>query len=305
MTRPPEVLAGGAALWRPAASSTGLELALVHRPRYDDWSLPKGKLDDGEHLVTCAAREVEEETGLTAELGRSLGEIRYPVTERDGTAATKVVRYWAARATGGAFAPNDEVDELAWLAPEEAVARLSHAHDRAVVERLLARPHDTGAVVLVRHARAGSRADWHADDRLRPLDARGVAQALGACTVLAAFGPRRVLSADLTRCVETVRPLAERLGVPVELEPALSEDAWADDPDRALARLADVVAAGDRVVLCSQGGVLPWLVRELADRDGVEVGPRVPSAKGSAWVLSTAAGRVVDAEYVDRLTPAG
>jgi 8-oxo-dGTP diphosphatase len=103
---------------------------LVHRPRYDDWSLPKGKRDPGETDEECARREVEEETGLRCRLGVELPSTRYV----DHKGRTKLVRYWAMEVLDGAFTPNDEVDEVRWVAPEEAVAMLTHPHDGAVVE---------------------------------------------------------------------------------------------------------------------------------------------------------------------------
>ena len=296
-----EVWAGGAVLWRPGPEGRP-EIALVHRPRYDDWSHPKGKLDPGEHLLTCAAREVEEETRVRAVLGRPLGEQRYPITDRDGTRAVKVVRYWAARAVDGRFVPNEEVDELAWLEPGAAAQRLTHPRDRDVLDRLLEHP-DTTTVVVVRHAHAGSRAAWSGDDRLRPLDETGRRQAQAACAVLPVFGPERVLSADLVRCVDTVAPLAARLGVPVVVEPALGDGAYEDDPDRALRRFDAIAASGRPTVLCSQGDTVPGLVSAVAARDGVRLPGKAEAAKGSAWVLSFDGGRLVDAEYVARLLP--
>ena len=107
-------------------------IALVHRPRYDDWSLPKGKLDPGESFEQAALREVVEETGLVCELRDELARVRY----RDGRGRPKLVRYWRMAVTGGEFAPNDEVDELRWLTPEQAVALLSYPHDRELVQTL-------------------------------------------------------------------------------------------------------------------------------------------------------------------------
>ncbi|MEX2275817.1 MAG: NUDIX hydrolase [Actinomycetota bacterium] len=105
-------------------------IAVVHRPRYDDWSLPKGKLDDGEAHEAAAIREVEEETGLRTELGRELPPVEY--LDRKGR--RKVVRYWVMRPLGGAFIANDEVDELRWLPVAEALDILSYAHDRELVQ---------------------------------------------------------------------------------------------------------------------------------------------------------------------------
>ncbi|MBL7492919.1 NUDIX hydrolase [Frankia sp. AgB1.9] len=134
-----EVRAAGGVVWRPAAG--GVEVVVVHRPRYDDWSLPKGKVDGDETWLAAAVREVDEETGFAVEVGVLLGDVTYPVG-RHGSApskpATKVVRYWALRVTGGAFTPNDEVDELRWLPPDQAAGLLSYDLDRDVLDRFLA-----------------------------------------------------------------------------------------------------------------------------------------------------------------------
>lgn len=106
-------------------------IAVVHRPRYDDWSLPKGKLDRGESFEQAALREVEEETGLVCELRDELAHVRY----RDSRGRPKLVRYWRMTVTGGEFVPNDEVDELRWLTPKKAVALLSYPHDRELVQK--------------------------------------------------------------------------------------------------------------------------------------------------------------------------
>ncbi|MGI8575012.1 MAG: NUDIX hydrolase [Egibacteraceae bacterium] len=129
------VRAAGAVLWR--CGDDGLELAVIHRPKYDDWSLPKGKLDPGETEVEAAVREVQEETGYTGELGGDLGEVSY-VHERRGEARDKRVRYWSMRAGEGRFVPGDEVDLLEWLAPEDALDKLSYDRDRDVAQRFLA-----------------------------------------------------------------------------------------------------------------------------------------------------------------------
>jgi 8-oxo-dGTP pyrophosphatase MutT (NUDIX family) len=107
----------------------GLEVLLVHRPRYDDWTLPKGKLHEGETHAQAALREVEEETGLRCELGRELPSTSY----RDSKGRQKTVRYWAMRPLGGAFTPHDEVDEIRWLPPAAATGLLSYRRDDEVL----------------------------------------------------------------------------------------------------------------------------------------------------------------------------
>jgi 8-oxo-(d)GTP phosphatase len=173
-TPPRTTLAAGAVLWRPGDGEAGTAplVAVVHRPRYDDWSLPKGKVDPGETEPITAVREVEEETGYVCELGRRLAAISYPVD-----LGTKKVRYWAGRAIGGEFTPNSEVDELVWLPTKDALKRLQYPHDRKVLRRFAKHPADTRTVLIVRHGTAGTKARYKGDDAKRPLDKRGRAQA--------------------------------------------------------------------------------------------------------------------------------
>ena len=128
-----EVFAAGGVVWR-RGDGGGVEVALVHRPKYDDWSLPKGKLDPGESFEDAALREVEEETGLRAELGRYLGETTY----RDNKHREKLVRFWAMRALDGEFAPSDEVDELRWVPLGGAASLCRYPFDRDLIGRLAA-----------------------------------------------------------------------------------------------------------------------------------------------------------------------
>ena len=126
----PEVRAAGGVVVRERDGRR--EVAVVHRPRYDDWSLPKGKLECGEEWEQAALREVEEETGVQGELVRELD----PVAYLDRKGRHKLVRWWLMRPLGGAFEPNDEVDELRWLAPAEAVALLTYPRDQQLVQEV-------------------------------------------------------------------------------------------------------------------------------------------------------------------------
>src|SRR5579859_782060 len=175
---PGEIQAAGAVLWRARAGC--IETALVHRPKYDDWSFPKGKSLPGEHVLLTAVREVEEETGVRPALGRRLISLRYPV---DGQ--IKRVEYWAARPVSPErFIPGDEVDALAWLPLPEARERLSYMRDVTLLDSFTAGPPDSAPVILLRHASAVAKKAWrkagHTDDRARPLSDLGRAQPRGA-----------------------------------------------------------------------------------------------------------------------------
>lgn len=124
----PEVRAAGGLVWRVVDGE--VRVALVHRPKYDDWTFPKGKLDPGESDEEAAHREVAEETGLDCILGRELPEVRY----RDNKGRAKLVRYWEMTVADGRFARNAEVDRLDWLSLDEASRRLTYDHDQAVLE---------------------------------------------------------------------------------------------------------------------------------------------------------------------------
>jgi 8-oxo-dGTP pyrophosphatase MutT (NUDIX family)/phosphohistidine phosphatase SixA len=282
-----------------------LQTAVVHRPKYDDWSLPKGKPEAGEHLLQTAHREVLEETGLDVVLGRRSVRTGYEVRVPDGGTAPKEVDYWTAQWTGGEFRANDEVDELRWLPVAGAAALCTHEHDRAVLADLeRADVPLMPTVVLVRHGRAGDRSEWDGPDDLRPLDGRGRRQAQRLAEVLPLLRPTAVFSAPRTRCEQTVAPLAESLSLPVVPLPALAEEEFQAAPEAGLAaleRLLDRTTPGVTVV-CSQGGAIPSALMALGVRvHGTQLFP--PSAKGSVWVLGGRAG-ALSADYYRDFDPA-
>jgi 8-oxo-dGTP diphosphatase len=271
--------ATGGALWRPSDSG-GIEIGLIHRPKYDDWSLPKGKIKSSEHPILGAVREVREETGFDVVVGRPLGEIVY---EKDGS--PKRVRYWAMRWVDGDFVPNDEVDEVAWLEPDEARKRLLPERDRSVLDELLRGPIATFPVVLARHGNAGERNSFEGPDRDRPLDAKGRRQAEGIGDLLDLYGVARVVSADVVRCLQTIEPYADRHGLAVDSDRAFSERGVAADADTSADRLVEIAATAVPAVVCSQGGAIPDLVDGLCELLGVETPPDLSVRKGALCVL--------------------
>ena len=293
------VAAAGGAVWRRADDGS-VEVVVVHRPRYDDWSLPKGKLDAGEHALSAAVREVCEETGLEVLAGRRSVRTRYPVPEGD-----KRVDYWVMQALGGLFEPNHEVDEVRWLPAGEAAELCSHEPDREVLADL-ARTDvpPMPSLILVRHGRAGNRSDWDGPDELRPLDDRGRSQAKRLAEVLPVFGPHELLTAPPLRCRETIEPLAERMGLDIRTSPELGEEGFADDPEAGVARVERLLTGGTEpgvVVVCSQGGAIPSILMALGVRFA-STREYPPAAKGSSWVLGGRPGALA-ADYYRDLDP--
>jgi 8-oxo-dGTP pyrophosphatase MutT (NUDIX family)/phosphohistidine phosphatase SixA len=285
------VYAAGAVVWQPGPDSTP-EIAVIHRPRYDDWSLPKGKVDRGETEPLTAVREVFEETGFRVHLGSRITAVSYPIDQ-----GTKKVRYWAARSIGGEFVPNSEVDELIWLPVSEALKKVNYAQDRKVLRRFAERPADTHTVLIVRHATAGSKSRFSGDDTKRPLDKKGRAQAEALVGQLLAFGATDVYAADRVRCHQTVEPLAQELGVDIRDEPALSEEAYAKNPKHARRRILEIAAQNGTPAICTQGKVIPDLIEWWCDRDGVRP-DKSRNRKGSTWVLSLFEGKLVAADHI-------
>jgi 8-oxo-dGTP diphosphatase len=286
------VRAAGGVLWRDGDGAP--EVAVVHRSRYDDWSLPKGKLERGEHPLAGACREVLEETGIRPVVGRRLPSTEYSVMV-DGTLAGKLVDYWSMRAEHGDFVPNDEVDALKWTPPEEARDAVTYRHDRKVLEGFLALPVRTTTLVVVRHAKAGNRGEWRGDDAERPLDVVGRRQARRLAEILPWYGPRRVLSAAKVRCVETVRPTADALGLEVVVDRTWDEEM---DTEPAVGALRDLAETGEPVIVCSQGGLIPAVLARLAEEEDLELGS-TKTRKGSAWALTFDGRRLVAADHLE------
>lgn len=281
----PDILAAGVVVFRP-----GREVLLVHRPKYDDWSFPKGKLDRGEHAVAAAVREVAEETGVHVRLGPPLPSQRYPVARR-----MKTVHYWTGRVVGdddvSGYRPNEEIDGVAWVPFDEARARLTYEHDRTTLAEALKVRRRTRAVVVLRHGQARSRKAWRGDDAARPLLRAGEHESDRLVPLLAAYDVTRVVTSTSTRCVQTVRPYAETAGLDLDLRPRLSEERATP---RAVGRLVEELLEADQgSVLCTHRPVLP-LVYDAA-------GLAVPSPAGSLepaemLVLHVRKGVVVAAE---------
>ena len=277
-----EVLAAGGVVVRGAPGAR--EALLVHRPRYDDWTHPKGKLDPGESFEDAAEREVREETGWGCGLGPALPSIGYT----DATGRPKQVRFWVMHPVRDhGFTPNEEVDEIRWATPEAAHELLSYPRDRGTLDAALTLDQP---IYVVRHAKAGSRLDWRGDDYDRPISGKGERQAARLLDHLGVTTVRTIVSSPSRRCVQTVRPMADALSLPVEEHDGLREEV-----DAATA-LAVVTGLAGPSVVCTHGNIVQDLVfaasqlRTLTGSYGWK--------KGSTWILERDAGRPVAARYV-------
>lgn len=287
-----------------------LQVALVHRPKYDDWSWAKGKLDPAEQWPVAAVRETLEETGLRVRLGTPLPGTAYRVLDRDGAPATKQVRYWAAAVTGGGGELVNEIDAVAWLDIGRAHDRLDYAHDREQLRAVLRSDQsgrlDTWPLAVVRHAHAVARGSWRRPDPKRPLDAPGLARAEVVADLLSAYGVLEVVTSPSRRCVQTVARYAATTGVALQTRGALSEEGYAAKGKRPVERVVrTLVDHGAPVAVCSHGPVLPTILgvlrRYAAARTEAGTGPAAgvgtPAGVGGpapARALKTAASGSMD-----------
>ena len=295
----PRVKAAGAVLWRPGApgadgvTASGLRVALIHRERYDDWSFPKGKADPGEHALLTAVREVQEETGVRAVLGRRLPNTEYQALGRD-----KRVKYWSGRALGfgdgaegasGAeeipFTPNDEVDALEWLSGAEARLRLTKPLDVQVLDAFLAAPVATFPIILQRHGKAERRGGSFPDDLARPLAPTGRQQAIALSQLLAVYGAEELISSPAIRCVATVQPYAELNDVKLNTDSALTEISYVHAPRAVVSWLSDLAKRRTGAIVCTHGPLLDELIAAVLYGPGFATvpGARGPRLGGAPW----------------------
>ncbi len=294
------VIAAGAVIWR-RNDEKEIEVAVVHRPRYDDWSLPKGKLEEGESLIACAYREAEEETGLRFAFGPFVGEVEYPTVD-----GLKRVSYWSAKYTPEekSFTPNNEVDRLEWWSADVALEKLSRDSDMEILAKFLDSPYDSTPLVLLRHAKALAREEWQGEDEDRPLDNTGQIQAKRIHSIYQVFNVKKIVTSDAVRCYDTIINFSRILGVDPVITKAVSEYVYKKDKTKSLdyiRELADEVGANRHAtLLCSHNPVLPRMLGKLLKKSKLKE-EALPAGKlnpGDAWVVYLKKRKVVSVEYI-------
>lgn len=257
MPKQTDIWAAGTVVTRGVGDAR--EVLVVHRPAYDDWSLPKGKLNPDEYGPVAAVRETLEETGLPVRLLSRLPDARYEVDKR-----RKTVEWWLATAAGEPARRRDhETDQVEWWTVAQAVARLSYPSDVGVLAAAL-RATPGVPFIVVRHAKAMARRQWKGADADRRLTERGRRQARALADVLAAFGVRHLASSAATRCVRTLAPYAQRAGLETQLFTELTEESAAADPDGVTWAMSQVraiaQASSEPLALCGHRPVLPQML---------------------------------------------
>jgi 8-oxo-dGTP pyrophosphatase MutT (NUDIX family)/phosphohistidine phosphatase SixA len=303
------VTAAGALPWRLKPNDKSqLEVLLIHRPRYDDWSWPKGKIDAGETIPECATREVEEEIGLKAPLGIPLPPIHYHVP-----AGLKVVHYWAVDVDGATLAPDgQEVDSVMWCSPEKAARLLSNPSDVDPLEHLVAAHArselETWPLVIVRHAKAKPRSSWSKAEGDRPLAATGMRQAQAVGRLLQAWKPLRIVSSPWLRCVATIAPYAKAAEAKVKLNEALTEHRHGRQPHKTAAVVEGLFDKQRAVALCTHRPALPTVFAQLGKHMNARLRSLLPAADpflapGEIVVCHVAHGSKKKIVAVERFRP--
>jgi 8-oxo-dGTP pyrophosphatase MutT (NUDIX family)/phosphohistidine phosphatase SixA len=272
-----DVLAAGAVCWRHGPK--GLEVVLIHRPKYNDWSWPKGKVDPGETLPETAVREVKEETGLDIHLGIPLPTAEYTVGKKN----LKKVFYWSAEIKGDVeFAPMNkrEVDQAAWFPVEKARTKLTSYADREQLDTV-EKFDSTDALrawplILVRHGKAFPRAKWYETEHVRPLLKLGTRQAMALTGLLGAWKTKKLISSPWKRCMATLAPLSAATGRSVKKAATLSEKANAADPEKTARLIRKLLGKGRPVIFCTHRPVLPTIFSVYADHAPKRVAEKLP-----------------------------
>lgn len=260
------IYAAGIICWREKGSD--IEVLLVHREYYNDWSFPKGKQDPGELLPETAVREVHEEAGLKVKLGRKLSIIRYQVGDQD-----KEVHYWASKVRSKStkkqnFKANEEIAKIEWLTAKKALSLLSYDHDRQLLLQALElhskKELETRALIVLRHAKATQRSDWKGEEAKRPLLPEGTQQAKSLVPILAAYGPKVLITSPWKRCHDTIAPYAKWAKKTLVERGQLTERSSKRSPLSTKKVVQQLLGESKSGLICTHRPALPNVLEPLA-----------------------------------------
>ena len=287
------ILAAGALVWRKSKEKK-IEIAVIHRPKYNDWTIPKGKVELRESSIACAYREVIEETSIETEFGMYLGEVKYQ--SLDGP---KQVSFWSAQVVKeNTFTPNSEVDAIKWVEAAKAAKFLSLESDKEILSKFNKLKYESKPLVLLRHAKALSRDEWQGDDDDRPLDSLGQMQAKRLLSIYQAFNLEQIHTSDAIRCYDTVEPMAKALGLRLEVSNKLSESAFKKDKEDAFDYARDLIKSDKRALLCSHNPILPKVLNKLTKKSDVE-SDEEKLYPADAWVIHRIGKEVIQIDRID------
>jgi len=286
------IQAAGAIVWRNNKDKT--EVAIIHRPKYDDWSFPKGKVEINESLIACAHREVLEETNIQTEFGAFLGDVEY--LTQDGK---KRVSFWAAKAINQIdFTPNSEVDQLKWVEVKKVKELLTLETDKKILAQFLKLDFDTKPFILLRHAKAITRDEWQGEDDDRPLDSLGQNQANRLLAIYQVYNLDQIHTSDAVRCYDTVNPIAKALGINLEVTGKLSESTYKKDKEKAFDYAKDLIKVDARILLCSHNPILPKMLNKLTKKSDVDADEdKLSPADG--WVIHRSGKEIIQIDRID------
>jgi 8-oxo-dGTP diphosphatase len=287
------ILAAGAIVWRKDKDES-IEVAVIHRPKYDDWSFPKGKCEIGEELIACAHREVLEETNIATEFGPFLGTVDYQTS-----LGPKQVLFWSAKSIDEKiFTPNTEVDQLKWVGLKKVKQLLSMESDKEILDKFSKLNLDTKPLVLLRHAKAVSRDEWQGDDDDRPLDDLGENQARRMLAIYQVFNLSQIHTSDAVRCFSTVEPMAKGLAIKLEVTGKLSESGYRKDKERAFDYAKELLKEGSNSLICSHNPILPKMLNKLSKKSDVEADEEKLSP-ADGWVLHRIGREIIQIDRLD------
>ncbi|MEN9605930.1 MAG: hypothetical protein RJB29_804 [Actinomycetota bacterium] len=287
------ISAAGAVVWRKHKDNF-TEVAIIHRPKYDDWSFPKGKIEVGESLIACAHREVLEETNLQTEFGPHLGQVEYFTPD-----GLKKVTYWSAKViVEKPFRANTEVDQLKWIPITKVIEVLTNETDKEIFDKFVKVKFNSKPFILLRHAKAITRDEWQGEDDDRPLSSSGQNQAMRLLSTYQVFNIDQIHSSDAVRCYDTVKSMAKGLDIKLEVSSKLSESTYKKDKEKAFDYVRELIKEDKSILICSHNPILPKMLNKLTKKSEIEADEdKLSPADG--WVIHRSGKEIIQIDRLD------